>query len=87
MIDPNIVMFLIGQSIVIVGAVIISHVSTKVAIAKIETRGVDIEGRLRELKADHRILANKVDGISRSVVKIDTAHMQCPYVSGKKAKA
>ena len=69
--DQTMVMFLVGQSGVIIAAVAVSYVRVQVAIAKIQVHAVDIESRLADLKIDHKSLARKVDGISRSVAKVE----------------
>jgi len=59
-------MFLIAQSVVIVGAILIAYIRTAVAIAVLKSNTAD-------LKKDHATLVGKVDGISRAVARLEGA--------------
>jgi hypothetical protein len=80
-------MFIIGQAVLVVGAVVASHMRTKVAIAELGTllevkfSGVDgrfdnVSGEINTLKSDHKSLREKVDGISRHVALIEGMEME-----------
>jgi len=71
--SQSMVLFLLGQSIVIVGAVVVSYVRTCVSIAKLQVQGDYCESGLDEIKT-------KVDGISRHVAALEAMHVVCPYV-------
>ena len=60
----EIAMWLIGQGIVIVGAIFVAYnrLSVKVAVVESNTSG---------LKSDHNSLSKKVDGISRHVSNME----------------
>lgn len=81
--DQGLLLWLVGQSFIIVGAVVVAHVATKVSIAHLQQQGKDTTERLKELKQDHKLLSSKVDGISRHVAKMEVVHDNCPYVSSK----
>ena len=83
--DQNILLWLFGQSAVIIGAVVAAHVATKVAIARLQVTSAGNLERLKDLKADHKTLAAKVDGIGRHVSRMEAVHDRCPYVTGQKA--
>jgi len=59
-------MFLIAQSVVIVGAILLAYIRTAVAIAVLKSD-------TKQLKADHGTLVGKVDGISRAVARLEGA--------------
>jgi len=62
--------YLIGQSIVIVLAIVAAYVGTKVQIAKLEVK-------VSTLQTDHTKLSTKLDGVSRNLSEITG------YVKGK----
>lgn len=65
------VIFLIGQSIVIVGAIIAAYVRTRVSIAKLEVGLDNVQEHTKTLKSDHAELYRKVDGISRNLARLE----------------
>lgn len=73
-------MFTIGQAVLVLGAVVASHMKTKVAIAELstllETQFDAVHGDIATLKADHKSLRDKVDGISRHVALIEGMEME-----------
>ena len=69
----EIALFFVGQSIVIVGAIIVAFVRTQVALAKLEIRCSHIESNTEELKGDHSALRDQVGGISRHVAALEAA--------------
>jgi hypothetical protein len=73
-------MFFIGQSVVIIMTIVGTHVSTKVAIARLEVR---FDG----LKADHKVareardqLTSQVNGISRNLAAVSGELKGCPHL-------
>ncbi len=80
------VLFLLGQSIVIVGAVVVSYVRTCVSIARLQVQGEYCVSGLDEMKTNQTGLANKVDGISRHVAALEAIHIACPYVRKESGK-
>lgn len=68
--EQSMILFLVGQSAVIVGAVATSYVKTRISLAKLEVRGENVEFRLMDLKKDHSLLSGKVDGVSRAVSRL-----------------
>ena len=61
--SENFTIFLIAQSLIIVGAILAAYVRTAVAVARVQ-----INTEL--LKEDHGDLSKKVDGISRAVSRL-----------------
>jgi hypothetical protein len=57
-------LFLIAQSVIIIGAIVTAYIRTFSAIAVLQSGQND-------LKEDHTRLTNKVDGISRTVGQIE----------------
>ena len=57
-------MFLIAQSVIIIGAIVATYVRTSVSIAVLQSNTED-------LKKDHSGLSAKVDGISRAVGRLE----------------
>ena len=64
-------MWLIAETILVVGAVVVSHVRTQVRLAKLELQCEHINDNTEGLKDDHDRLAAKVDGISRHVAMLE----------------
>ncbi len=67
----ELVIFLVAQSVVIVGAIVTVHVRTQVAIAALNVHVEHVQETTAELKEDQKDLTHKVDGISRHVAKIE----------------
>lgn len=57
-------LFLIAQSVIIIGAIVTAYVRLSVAIAV-------LQHNTQDLKADHGQLSKKVDGISRAVARLE----------------
>jgi hypothetical protein len=58
-----------GQSIAIAVMIFSGYVKTKVSLARSEMRCDQIHANTEDLKADHKRLATKVDGISLVVAQ------------------
>lgn len=71
MMDEFTLLWLFGQSAVIIGAVVAAHVATKVQIAKLQANSENTLARLKDLHLDHRALSGKVDGLSRHVARLE----------------
>lgn len=78
--SENVILFLIGQSVVIVGSIVVAYVKTAVAIAelKIHTQATQIQ--TQGLSKDHGNLARQVNGISRSLARLEGAAHLTPVV-------
>jgi len=74
-VDWNFVIFLITQSVVIVGTILTAYLNLKIAIAKLELGFQHVDEftmeMKKELKGDHEKLVRKVDGISKHVANIE----------------
>ena len=55
--------FFLGQSIIIVGAILTAYVAIRVQIAKLQVE-------VTHLKSDHGKLAKKLDGVSRHLAEL-----------------
>jgi len=67
----ELVVFLIGQSVVIIGAIVTTFVRTQTSIARLEVEVTNVQDNTHGLRQDHKDLAVKVDGVSRHVAKLD----------------
>jgi len=56
--DTTVILFIIGETILVVGAIIVAWVKTREQIAALSVH-------VSELKSDHGDLRTRVDGISR----------------------
>ena len=68
----DIMIFLVAQSFIIVGAIGTAYVRLRVSIAELQIQMTYVEGLVDDLKGDHRKLSGKVDGISRHVERLST---------------
>lgn len=60
----DVVLFLIGQSVIIVGAILLAYIRTVVKLAVVESN-------TELMRIDHGQLSIKVDGISRAVARLE----------------
>lgn len=74
--SEGIVLFLVGQALVILAGVLTSHVSTKTAIAELRGMMTQLQLSVQGLREDHGSLKDKVDGISRHVAIIEGMEME-----------
>jgi hypothetical protein len=63
-------MFLIAQSIVIVGALVSGYVGLRIQITRLQSNDEYFMKEVTELKDGHKTINTKVDGISRHVAQI-----------------
>ncbi len=69
----EIAIFLIVQSLIILGALAMAYVKVKVSIAHLQSDVVHL-GDITEARGeDHKALTEKVDGISRTVARLEGA--------------
>ena len=69
----EIAIFFIGQSIILLTAMVTAYVKIQVAIATLQTDVGHIHTVTDGLKVDHTTLRDKVDGISRHVERLDAS--------------
>lgn len=69
----ELVAFFVGQSVVILGAIVTAYVKTQVALAELRVHMANVHETTQYLKEDHKGLLKKVDGISRHVERLDAA--------------
>ncbi len=81
------VLYLIGQSFIIIGAMLVAYLKIRIAIAELKVYVGFVKEITTGLQNDHKGLTKKVDGISRHVERLEAMHMNCPYVKGETPKA
>lgn len=77
------VLFLIGQSIVIIGSVLLAYLRTQVLVAEVKAQLVALHAVVATLKADHGGLQETVAGISRHVAMIEGMELERRRQEGK----
>ncbi|MHC4431656.1 MAG: hypothetical protein ACYTBS_07440 [Planctomycetota bacterium] len=70
------ILFLVGQALVILAGVLGSHVSTRTSIAEVRGMLTQLQISVTGLREDHSQLKDKVDGISRHVAIIEGMEME-----------
>jgi hypothetical protein len=76
-------MFFIGQSIVIIMTIVGTHVSTKVAIARLEVRFDGLMSDHAIARSERGKLTSQVNGISRNLAAVSGELKACPHLHGK----
>lgn len=76
--SPEAVMWLIGQTIVLAIIIVGAFVRSTNRVTKLETAvsysQLNLDARIAELRNQHVSLAEKVDGISRSLARLEGRH-------------
>ena len=67
----DLVIFFLGQSVVILGAIVATYVKIKTSITTLEVEVKNVKCNTHGLRSDHVKLSEKVDGVSRHVAKLD----------------
>lgn len=73
-------MFFIGQSVVIVMTILGTHMSTKVAIAKLEVRFDGLKEDHENARGEREKLKTQVNGISRNLAAVSGELKGCPHL-------
>lgn len=81
-VNSDIIFFLVAQSVVIVGAVLVSYINTKIAIAKLQVESEHVAITMDSFHKSHENLAGKVDGISRQVSRMEGSNHPTPSARG-----
>lgn len=68
--SPEFWLAIVGQTIIIVAAIVAAFIRTERRITKVETE-------IRHLEIE----SNKIPGISRTLARLEGAHQHCPYWS------
>jgi hypothetical protein len=84
--ENGFVLYLIGQSVIIIGAILTAYIRTRVSIAELKRDTTHIQATATLLREDHKELSRKVDGISSHVTTLEALHKQCPYVKDTPTK-
>ena len=71
----------IGQTVIIVSAVIAAFVRTERRMVRLETKVEHVESVQQDRAHDAERLDDKVDGMSTSLAVLEGAHRACPYWS------
>lgn len=66
-----IILFLAAQFITLIGAILTSHIKSKMNFAELKTQTSHLLVAVDSLKTDHGSLSDKVDGVSRHVAIIE----------------
>lgn len=69
--DQNWILFLLGQSVIIIGAIVAGHIRVQVAMARISAELDGIRNSTQDLKRDHIHLTGQVGGISRGLARLE----------------
>lgn len=75
---------LIGQTIVIVVAIVAAAIRNERRITKVETKVEHIEALETFAEKNREVLESRVAGISRAVARLEGAHQYCPYIKDGK---
>jgi len=67
----DLVIFFLGQSVIILGAIVATYVKIKTSITTLDVEVKNVKCNTSGLRADHVKLSEKVDGVSRHVAKLD----------------
>ena len=69
----QIALYFIGQSVILLIAMVTAYVKLQIAIATLQNDVVHIYDRTDQQHDDHASLRDKVDGISRHVERLDAS--------------
>ena len=75
-------MFFFGQSVVIILAIVSSHVATKVQIAKLEVKFDGLKEDHAHARTERQALNKQVNGISRNLAAVSGELKGCPHLQG-----
>jgi len=81
---PELVIFFLGQSVIILGAIVATYVKVRTSIAGLDVEVKNVRCNTVALRQDHKDLATKVDGVSRHVAKLDGRCMAVHHELGVK---
>jgi len=70
-VTTDIILFFIGQSIVIIGAMLIAYIKLRIALNTCEVGMEHINATTTRIDTNYTTLSEKVDGISRHVSEIE----------------
>lgn len=87
--NDNIILFMIGQAVIILVGLFSSHSRLNERIAELRGMVTQLQITATGLRSDHVSLSDKVDGISRHVSHIEgmeeaRAGSRCMYMQGAK---
>ena len=69
--EGSTVAYFIGQSVVIVGAILVSYINVKVSIAKVEAELKFVHRGMAEMKTEGSKVVDQVSGLSRVVAGLE----------------
>lgn len=81
--SPELWLALIGQTIVIVGAVMGAYIRQDRRLTVLEQKVDHLDTIEVERGQDLHELERTVAGISRAVARLEGAHSTCPWIAGK----
>lgn len=72
---------LIGQTIIIITAIVAAFIKTERRITRVETQIEHLESIENAANKDREALDLRVQGISRAVARLEGVHQLCPYMA------
>lgn len=81
--SPELWLAIIGQTIVIVGALIAAYMRQQNRLGRVEGKVDHLDSVETERGKDFDRLREQVNGISRSVARLEGAHSTCPWIAGQ----
>lgn len=78
--SPDFWAALIGQTIIIVTAIVAAFIRTERRITRVETKIEHLESIEAIAEQERNTLDVRIQGISRAVARLEGVHQYCPYV-------
>lgn len=72
---------LIGQTVIIITAIVAAFVKTERRITRVETKIEHLEHIEQIANAERELLDQRIQGISRAVARLEGVHQYCPYIA------
>lgn len=71
---------IIGQTVIIVTAIVAAFVRTEKRITRVETKIEHLETIEAMAESERTLLDARIQGISRAVARLEGVHQYCPYI-------
>lgn len=71
---------IVGQTVIIVTAIVAAFVRTEKRITRVETKIEHLEAIEALAETERTLLDTRIQGISRAVARLEGVHQYCPYV-------
>ena len=66
----EIAIFFLGQSVILLGAILTAYIKTKIDIAEMRVHLLHVKHKADSLSQDHKTLSEQVQGISRNLAAL-----------------